>query len=52
MLMAAYAGLDAVILNPLDTKMMSLIKVADMLTGKDASCRRYIRAHQKGILVD
>jgi len=52
MLMAAYAGLDAVILNPLDTKMMSLIKVADMLTGKDASCRRYIRAHQKGVLVD
>jgi 5-methyltetrahydrofolate--homocysteine methyltransferase len=52
LLMAAYAGLDAVILNPLDTKMMSLIKVADMLTGKDASCRGYMRAHQKGILVD
>ena len=52
LLMAAYAGLDAVILNPLDTKMMSLIKIADMLTGKDASWRGYIRAHQKGILVD
>jgi len=52
LLMAAYPGLDAVILNPLDAKMMSLIKAADMLTGKDASCRRYIRAHQKGILVD
>ncbi|MCK5433958.1 MAG: dihydropteroate synthase [Dehalococcoidales bacterium] len=52
LLMAACAGLDAVILNPLDTKMMSLIKVADMLMGKDASCRGYMRAHQKGILVD
>ena len=52
LLMAAYAGLDAVILNPLDTKIMSLIKAADMLTGKDASCRGYTRAHQKGILVD
>jgi len=52
LLMAAYAGLDAVILDPLDTKMMGLIKMADMLTGKDASCRGYIRAHQKGILVD
>jgi len=52
LLMAAYTGLDAVILNPLDNKMMSLIKVADMLTGKDASCRGYMRAHQKGTLVD
>jgi len=52
LLMAAYAGLDAVILNPLDAKMMSFIKVADMLTGKDLSCREYIRANRKGILVD
>ncbi|MCL0091846.1 dihydropteroate synthase [Dehalococcoidales bacterium] len=52
LLMAAYAGLDAVILNPLDTKMMSFIKVADMLTGNDPSCKEYIRAHRKGILVD
>ncbi len=52
LLMAAYAGLDAVILNPLDAKMMSFIKVADVLTGKDPSCRGYIRAHRKGILVD
>ncbi|GAI52353.1 unnamed protein product, partial [marine sediment metagenome] len=37
LLMAAYAGLDAVILNPLDAKMMSFIKAADMLTGKDPS---------------
>jgi len=52
LVMAAYAGLDAVILNPLDAKMMSFIKVADMLTGKDPLCRGYIRAHRKSILVD
>jgi len=52
MLMAAYAGLDAVIVNPLDSKMMSLIKVANMLTGKDASCRSYMRAHRAGKIVD
>ncbi len=52
LLMAAYAGLDAVILNPLDAKMMSIIRVADMLTGEDTSCRGYIRAHRRGILVD
>jgi hypothetical protein len=32
---AAYAGLDAVILDPLEARVMSLIKVADVLTGKD-----------------
>jgi len=52
LLMAAYAGLDAVILDPLDTKAMSLIRAADMLTGKDPSCRGYIRAYRKGIIVD
>lgn len=52
LLMAAYAGLDAVIVDPLDNKAMSLIKVADMLTGKDASCRAYLRAHRKGNIVD
>lgn len=52
LLMAAYAGLDAVIIDPLDSKAMSLIKVADMLTGKDASCRAYLKAHRKGTIVD
>lgn len=51
-LMAAYAGLDAVILDPLDAKAMSLIKVADMLTGKDPLCRGYTRAHRSGTIVD
>jgi cobalamin-dependent methionine synthase I len=52
LLMAAYAGLDAAILNPLDAKIMSFVKVADMLTGKDLACKGYVKAHRKGLLVD
>ncbi|MFC2016343.1 dihydropteroate synthase [Chloroflexota bacterium] len=52
LLMAAYAGLDTVILDPLDAKTMSLVKAADMLTGKDPSCRGYLRAHRKGTIID
>jgi 5-methyltetrahydrofolate corrinoid/iron sulfur protein methyltransferase len=52
LLMAAYAGLDAAIMNPLDKKMMSIVHVAEMLTGKDISCRAYIRAYRKGLLAD
>ena len=52
LLMAAYAGLDAVISDPLDAKAMSMVKIADMLVGKDPSCRRYLRAHRKGTIVD
>ena len=52
LLMAAYAGLDAVILDPLDARTMSLVRVADMLSGKDPLCRGYIRAHRRGAIVD
>jgi cobalamin-dependent methionine synthase I len=51
LLMAAYTGLDAAILDPLDARMMSVIRVADMLTGRDTS-RGYLRAHRKGAIVD
>jgi 5-methyltetrahydrofolate--homocysteine methyltransferase len=50
--MAVSAGLDAAILDPLDTKMMSFVTVADMLSGKDPSCKGFIRAHRKDILAD
>ena len=52
LLMAAAAGLDAAILDPLDPKMMSIVRAADLLTGKDAACRGFTRAHRKGLLVD
>ena len=51
LLMAISAGLDAAILDPLDAKVMSFIRVADMLTGKDPACKGFIRAHRKGLLV-
>ncbi len=52
LLMAAYAGLDAAILDPLDARLMSVAKVADMLIGKEASCRNYTRAYRSGIIAD
>jgi len=52
LLMAAYAGLDAAILNPLDAKMMAFIKVAELITNNDPSCRGYTRAYRNGILID
>ena len=52
LLMAVYAGLDAAILDPLDYKIMSFTKVANMLTGKDPFCKDYIRAYRKGMLLD
>lgn len=50
LVMAAYAGLDAAILDPSDARIMSLVKVADMLTGRDNSCRTYVRAHRRGVI--
>ena len=50
LLMASYAGLDAAIIDPLDAKTMSMIKVADMLNGKDPYCKNYIRSYRKGII--
>jgi len=52
LLMAAYAGLDAAIIDPLDAKTMSLVKVGDLLTGKDPSSRGFTRAYRRGVLVE
>jgi len=52
LLMAAHAGLDAVILDPLDAKLISFTKVSNMLTGNDPFCKGYIKAHRKGMLID
>ena len=52
LMMAAAAGLDAAILNPLDAKAMSYVKAARMLLGKDAACRSYVRAYRAGTLVE
>jgi 5-methyltetrahydrofolate corrinoid/iron sulfur protein methyltransferase len=52
LMMAGAVGLDAAILNPLDSKMMSFVKVGRLLTGKDSGCRSYIKAFRAGALED
>ena len=47
MLMSAYAGLDAAIMDPLDAKMMSVVKAADLLMNQDTGGRRFIRAYRQ-----
>jgi 5-methyltetrahydrofolate--homocysteine methyltransferase len=41
--MAVYAGLDAAIINPLQKELMFALRAADVLTGNDRRCRRYLR---------
>lgn len=45
--MAVYAGLDAAIIDPLDNDMLSAVRTAEALVGKDRHCRRYSRAFRK-----
>lgn len=45
--MAIYAGLEAVILNPLNAEVMSALKTARAITGKDRHFRRYMRSFRK-----
>jgi 5-methyltetrahydrofolate--homocysteine methyltransferase len=42
--MAAYAGLDAIIADPLDEELMAATKTAKVLLGKDRHCRGYTKA--------
>ncbi|UCD57067.1 MAG: dihydropteroate synthase [Candidatus Hydrogenedentota bacterium] len=50
--MATGVGLDAVILNANDKKLISQLKAAELVAGRDRRCRRYIRAHNDGLLID
>jgi 5-methyltetrahydrofolate--homocysteine methyltransferase len=45
--MAAYAGLDAVIMDPLDEVMMDAVRSGEALMGKDRHFRKYTRAFRK-----
>ena len=42
--MAMFAGLDAVIMDPLVEEQMKAIRAGEVLIGKDRHCRRYTRA--------
>jgi 5-methyltetrahydrofolate--homocysteine methyltransferase len=46
------AGLDAVILDPLDTKLMALLRAAEAVLGRDEYCVRYLRAYREGRLAE
>jgi cobalamin-dependent methionine synthase I len=41
--MAIYAGLDAAIINPLQQELIVALLAANVLTGNDRRCRRYLR---------
>lgn len=44
------AGLDAVILDPLDARLMALLRAAEAVLGRDGYCARYLRAFREGRL--
>jgi len=48
--LAMACGLNAVILDSTDQKMMALIKVTDLLLGKDEFCGQYLKAFREGKL--
>ena len=48
--MSITAGLDAVIMDPLDLNMHALIFASEALMGKDRFCMKYIGAHSSGKL--
>lgn len=49
--MCMAAGLDGAVLDPQNTKMVSMIKAGEALLNKDKGCRKYLKAHRKGLLV-
>lgn len=52
LLMAAAVGLDAAILDPSDASIMSAVRAANLLVGKDPSCKGFIRAYRQGELTE
>lgn len=49
--MCMAAGLDGAVLDPTNEKMMSTILAGNALLNQDKACKRYLKAHRKGILV-
>ncbi|HHW41694.1 MAG TPA: methyltetrahydrofolate cobalamin methyltransferase [Syntrophomonadaceae bacterium] len=45
--MAIAKGLDALIINPLDQRMMACITAAETLAGRDKYCTNYLKAYRK-----
>lgn len=49
--MCMAVGLDGAVLDPKNSKMMSIITAGDALLNKDKFCKKYLKAHRRGILV-
>jgi 5-methyltetrahydrofolate--homocysteine methyltransferase len=47
LLMLMQAGLDSVIVNPLHNSTIGSIKLGEMLLGKDAHCKEYLKAYRR-----
>jgi len=50
LVMAMHAGMDAAILDPLDTDLMALLRAGEMLLGHDEFCMNYLMAYRAGKL--
>ena len=50
MIMAMSRGLDAVIVDPLDQRMMINVLTARMLLGRDPGCKANLTAYRQGRL--
>lgn len=50
MVICAAYGLDAVIMDPEDKKMMALVHAAEALLNRDSYCGGYLKAYRKGSL--
>lgn len=48
--MCMHAGLDGAVLDPGNTKMMSMIYAGEALLGKDRFTKKYLKAHRRGML--
>ena len=47
---ALFLGLDAALLDPTDSELLSTVYAAEAIAGEDAYCRRYIKAFRAGML--
>ena len=45
-----YEGIDAVFLDPLDSKLMTSLKAANVLLDRDEYCLNYISGYREGKL--
>jgi len=52
LLMAMYLGLDSVILDPLDARLMAHIKAAQVVLGQDPFCKSYLKDYRRGRITD